>query len=184
MAAAIAAADHGRRRRVALDLFACRVETERPADAGGDVRQVHDRRGPVPRHDVRVGLLLATANAVEEVLMVRVQVRPTGPLGDELVAWPVEPPADRVADDHHAAGAIERGAVAVAVFGVRRPDPLFEDQLPLPPVGLARGRIFEYGVLRVWNVEDGKALVQFETPVAETPAAETTETEQASVAQP
>ena len=35
------------------------------------------------------------------------------------------------------------------------------------------------GVLRVWNVEDGKELAQFETPTAEAG-----ENEQASIAQP
>src|SRR6185312_7901075 len=59
---------------VADDLLGARIELQSPAGAGGDVRQMDDRRRAQSDVDVGVQLFLFAADAVEEVLMMRRQI--------------------------------------------------------------------------------------------------------------
>src|SRR5262245_35643967 len=102
----------------------------------------------MPGHDVGPWLFRVPADAVEEIAVMRLQVGPAALLRDRLVFRTVQLPANRVADDQHPLGAVERGTVLVSLLHVRRPDPLLEDELLAHP-RLALDRVFKDRVLRV-----------------------------------
>src|SRR5690349_7570708 len=87
------------------------------------------------------------------------QIDATGTFGQQLVPGSVQLPADGVANDQHPFGAIKCGPVLVAFLHIRRPDPLFEDELLRLAASLRR--IFEYRVLSV-----AKLLVVIEERLA------------------
>ena len=91
--------------------------------------------------------------------MVRRQIDAAGLLGDELsFADPVELPADAMADDEHALGAVKGDAVLVSFLHVRRPDALFEDK---PASSAFLDVVFADGILGV-----GQLLVVVEEVLA------------------
>lgn len=90
----------------------------------------------------------AAADAVQEVLMMGRQRKRSGCARTRLVARQCHLPAVLFAQDHHALGAVEGVAVLVAFLEVRRPNPLFEDQLPGLRL-LTVARVLEHDVLRV-----------------------------------
>src|SRR5262245_57972948 len=91
-----------------------------------------DRRREMARENVCVRGLLLSTNAGEEVGVVSREIDGALLLGEELVLLAVEFPADGVADDEHALGAIEGRAVLVILLNVGRPDALLVDELLLP----------------------------------------------------
>src|SRR5262245_18639417 len=99
--------------------------------------------------DFHVGVgRAAIADAVEEVLMMRLQVRAAGSLLSRRVFHAKDLPAASFAENHVTLGAVEGIPVLVTFLHVGRPDPLFEDELLRTSI-LAVARIFEDHGLRV-----------------------------------
>src|SRR5437867_3697988 len=140
------------------------IEAHHPADAGGDVAEVGQAARQVADLDVGGGLgrLAPGADALEEVAVVgdRVELglarflRPGRLL---IVAGFVELPAGLLRQDDRAFRAVERVAVLGPFLDVRRPDPLFVDELLALRLAAFAVLVLVNDVLRVWEL-----LVVFE----------------------
>ncbi len=125
---AIRPADKSGRFFVTGHFFRFGIEVYDPANLGGDIPEMAERRGEVTDFDIGVGLL-TVPDAVQEVLVMVGEREGAFHALSRLVAFQDHLPARFLAEDHHPLGAVEGVAVFVSLLKIRGPDPLFKNQL-------------------------------------------------------
>src|SRR6185369_7072215 len=102
---------------VAVELFLRRIKLQRASEARGNVGKVSQRGGEMSGFGISVRLL-AAADAVQKIAMMRDEAQRTLHFLDELVTGTVKLPAGFFAEDHHALRSVEGVSVLVPFLNI------------------------------------------------------------------